>query len=336
MELGVSYFGNRILRHFLRDLEDIKAHHCTYVVHTFSENDQIFCRQSLKEMIAATKDAGLKVWVDPWGVGRVFGGEAFSHFTATNWDAVQVANDGQLTHCANPLHPKFREFMSKWIEDAVELGADVLFWDEPHYYNPSWLGGRPGTWACTSPETRAAWDKLHPGVPFPTELTGELELARELWIREFIEFLSDKAAEMGVGNAVCFLPRNEHHPSVADNWEAIASIPTISNVGTDPYWLFSGAGRTVENYVKPMSERVMNVARAHGKDAHLWLQGFRIPTGREHELIDAVEAMAATGCRNIAVWGFDACKHLSWIRPDNPELVWETVAEAFRRVKDLQ
>ena len=45
MELGISYFGNRILRHFRRDLEDIRARHFTYVVHTFSENDQVFYKQ---------------------------------------------------------------------------------------------------------------------------------------------------------------------------------------------------------------------------------------------------------------------------------------------------
>jgi len=336
MELGVSYFGNRILRHFVRDIEDIKAHHCTYVVHTYSENDQIFCKQAVKEMIAATKDAGLGVWVDPWGVGRVFGGEAFSNFTATNPDSVQIANDGIPTHCACPNAPKFRQFMTRWVADAAEIGAEMLFWDEPHFYNPSWLGGRPGTWACRCVHCHAAWEQLHPGVAFPSEMTAELEVAREHWLQDFLRHCTAESNKVGIPSAVCFLPKNDDHPNVAENWEAVAEIPGIVNVGTDPYWLFSGGGRTIDNYVRPMSQRVVNMANQHKKASHLWLQGFKIPGGREHELIEAVEAMAATGCRNIAVWGFDACRHLSWIRPDNPDLVWKTVAEAFARVKDLK
>jgi hypothetical protein len=80
-----------MLGHFLRDLEEIRGHHCTYVVHTFNENDQAFYRETMREFVQATRDAGLKTWVDPWGVGRVFGGEAFSNFTSTNPDAVQIA-----------------------------------------------------------------------------------------------------------------------------------------------------------------------------------------------------------------------------------------------------
>lgn len=335
MKLGVSYFGNRMLRHFLQDLDDIRAHHCNYVVHCFSENDQMFYKQTMKEFFQATKDAGLRVWADPWGVGRVFGGEAFSNFTGQNPDAVQVANDGIVTHCACPNAPKFRLFMGKWIEDAAEIGADVLFWDEPHFYMPTWLGGRPGTWACTCQFCRAKWDELHPGKPFPSALTPELKAARETWLVDFLRFLTEKTHAVGLPSAICLLPMHEAHAGASEDWEKIASLPHVSIIGTDPYWLFAGHTKTIENFVRPHTEKVMALAKRHRLEPQMWLQGFKVPAGREEELLRAVQVFAEAGCRNIAVWGFQACGHISWIRPDNPRKVWEVIGEAFARVKDL-
>ncbi len=45
LRTGVSYFGNRNPRHFRVDLEEIKSHHCNFIVHTFSENDQLFYKE---------------------------------------------------------------------------------------------------------------------------------------------------------------------------------------------------------------------------------------------------------------------------------------------------
>ena len=45
--------------------------------------------------------------------------------------------------------------------------------------------------------------------------------------------------------------------------------------------------------------------------------------------------MVECGIRNIAVWGFDACRHISWIRPDNPDLAWAKIKEAYAVVRHL-
>lgn len=335
MELGVSYFGNRILKHFLEDLKDIKAHHCTYVIHTFSENDHLFYKESMREIVQATKDAGLGVWVDPWGVGRVFGGEAFSNFTGQNPDSVQIANDGIPTHAACPNAPKFREFMAKWIDDAKYIGAEVLFWDEPHFYLPSWLGGRPGTWACTCQHCRAKWEERHPGTAFPTEITPEFLDAREDWLFDFLQFLINRTAEAGLKNALCLLPHDDAHKGAAENWEKAARMDNIDIIGTDPYWCFDHVDRGVVEFVTPFTQKLMKVAKEHNLHAHMWLQGFRIPDGREEELRTAMKIFVDEGCRDIAVWGFLACKHISWIRPANPDLVWQIVGEEFGKIKEL-
>ena len=148
MKLGASYFGNRIVRYVAQDMKNMVDHHCNYVIHTFSENDFHFYRGTMKEIVKVSHDAGLGVYIDPWGVGKVFGGEAFSDFVMNNPQALQVLSDGKPVGVACLNHPDFRAFMKDWIDAAVETGADCLFWDEPHFYLPSWMGGRQNTWGC--------------------------------------------------------------------------------------------------------------------------------------------------------------------------------------------
>ena len=70
IKTGVSYFGNRNPRHFISDLEEILTHNCNFIVHTFSENDQQFYKETMREMVSMSKDAGLECYVDPWGHSR--------------------------------------------------------------------------------------------------------------------------------------------------------------------------------------------------------------------------------------------------------------------------
>ncbi|MCL4396290.1 MAG: hypothetical protein M1482_16070 [Chloroflexi bacterium] len=76
METGIAYFGNRMPKHLVEDINDIAEHGCTYMVHTFSENHWMYYHRTMQEIFEVTHRAGLEAWVDPWGVGHIFGGEA--------------------------------------------------------------------------------------------------------------------------------------------------------------------------------------------------------------------------------------------------------------------
>src|SRR6266705_2044410 len=97
MQFGVSYFGVRNPQHFQRDLDDIACLGFTYIVFTFSEEDQRFYQASLTEFVRRTHQQGLKAYVDPWGVCGVFGGEAFS---------ARAARSIFVPHMGNPSPPQ--------------------------------------------------------------------------------------------------------------------------------------------------------------------------------------------------------------------------------------
>lgn len=148
---GVSYFGTRDPRHVRRDMADIAAHHCTFVVHTYSEEDSAFYSKAMKEVVAISHEEGLSVWLDPWGVGGVFGGEAFSRFVMEHPEACQYLADGTEVAAACLNREAFRDFIKKWIDSAAETHADGLFWDEPHFFIPRavWSGTqKKKEWAC--------------------------------------------------------------------------------------------------------------------------------------------------------------------------------------------
>lgn len=331
MKLGCSYFGNRILKHVKADMKELADFGCTYVVHTFNENDLLFYRKGMSEIVEASHEAGLEVHIDPWGVGKIFGGEAFSNFVMQNVDAMQMVSDGKPTGAACPNHESFRAFMREWVDAAAETGADVVFWDEPHFYLPGWMGGRPDTWGCCCQVCRTKFSETR-NKPFPSSEDGDFRQFKEDCITEFLNEMVAYANKAGKRNALCVLPLRSAEHSTA-NWERLASIPHLDIFGTDPYWY--AFKKDMREFVGDSSRLVKEICDKRNLEAQVWLQGYLVPSGREQELVDAVELMAQCGVRNIAVWGFDACRHISWIRPDNPDLAWDKIKEGFRKVKAL-
>src|ERR671915_565871 len=90
---GCSYFGVRIPRHVERDLDDMVRRGFGGVLHTFSENDLAYYRDTMKRIVELSHERGLEVQMNPWGVGRTFGGEAESRFLAFRPDVWQVLDD---------------------------------------------------------------------------------------------------------------------------------------------------------------------------------------------------------------------------------------------------
>ncbi len=94
VETGISYFSSRTLRYVQGDLEDMVAHHCTYVVHCLTETDLLFYRETMQEIVEATHEAGLDAWLDPWGVAGVFSGDqvaAWSYDATGSMSALRPA-----------------------------------------------------------------------------------------------------------------------------------------------------------------------------------------------------------------------------------------------------
>ncbi len=357
VQAGVSYFSGRDLRHVRQDLADMVEHGCSYVVHCLTETDLLWYRGTMKEIAAATRDAGMEVWTDPWGVGAVYSGETLTEFPARHPEALQVLSDGSTVPAGCPNHPETRQLFREWLECAAEIGTDVVFWDEPHFYSTVAHFDFSGRWACRCGCCTAAFREWA-GKEMPLELTREVLQFRE---RSLLDLLTEGAAAargMGLRNALCLIPTDyaavgldelaakvrgwwaklgAKFPPDIDNpwiewgitdWTSAAAIPDLDIFGCDPYWY--ALQTDVTSLVPNFSREAIRVARAAGRQSQIWVQAFSAPAGREEEMRTAVEIAAAEGADYIAAWSYAGTGSMSRIRCERPEVAWQVLGEAFR------
>jgi N-acetylmuramic acid 6-phosphate etherase len=318
---GCSYFGVRIPRHARRDLEDIAARGYTAVLHTFSENDLAYYRGTMAELVASSHDLGLEVQMCPWGFGRTFGGEAESRWVTLHPEGCQVLDDGRrvATGCLN--NPAYRGFCREWADAALEAGTDYVFWDEPHWTVPEHVGVEAGRWACHCDVCRERF-----GGELPPELTPEVLAFREASLVDFLREMTAHVESRGGRSTVCLLPLTEGAHGVQD-WDAVASLPGVAVLATDPYWknFDESAGEFVGRFARLLSE----TAARHGVRAQLWLPSFGLTREDIPDLEAAVEATRAAGIDDVWTWAYEACGHMTALATPDAPLVWEAVTRAL-------
>ncbi|MFQ5649490.1 MAG: hypothetical protein ACE5IY_06070 [bacterium] len=328
VKTGISYFGNRNPDHFKRDLEEILRHSCTYVVHTFSENDQQFYKEAVTELVALSEEAGLECYLDPWGVGRVFGGETYSGFALRNLDTLQILPDGKPAPAVCFNHPRFRQFMLAWIADGAEMGAQVLFWDEPHFFINLQEKDRFDLWYCRCDCCQAKFQQSFSGA-IEKASHEEIKQFREACVVEFLTELCDATRAKGMRNAVCLLPFKDAGIGLSD-WSRVAAIDSVDIFGTDPYWMFFN--QEVEPFVREFSREVVGLCRQFDKEAQIWIQAYKIISGREGELKQAISVAYAEGVRNFAAWSYYGNAYMSYNRSENPARVWDVIGEVYEKL----
>src|SRR5262249_47631240 len=155
---------------------------------------------------------------------------------------------------------------------AAEMGARVLFWDEPHFWvdweHPDEL------WSCVCALCQDAYrDRFHQRMP--ATLTEEVRQFREETLLDLLTGLCRAGHRAGLRNARCLLPSDlpahgfveaerrraarlnrrrvangqpplegvppaVRHFGIGD-WDAAAAIPDLDIFGCDPYWLIFSA-----------------------------------------------------------------------------------------------
>ncbi len=336
METGISYFGSRLTDHVFSDLEKIKSAGCTYVVHTFSEEDLNFNFNNMVEIVAKTKDLGMKAHIDPWGIAGIFGGETFSYFVATKLNVRQIISDsGKSAALACLNHPELRNFMKKWIDAAIDIGADTIFWDEPHFYIPGWFGSKDpvNIWGCKCDVCEYLYKQQY-GENMPEEENDSVRDFKHRCLINFISEMCEYSAKKGVENTLCMLPNEQIRDS--GFWEDVAKIPFLHGFGTDPYWITrkkADLNFDIEKYVRPFCRKVKKVADENKLRGHIWIQNFSIPAGWEKDIETVIDIVVSEGINDIAAWSYYGSKGMSVLRSDRPETVWQSLKSSYLKLQ---
>jgi N-acetylmuramic acid 6-phosphate etherase len=160
----------------------------------------------------------------------------------------------------------------------------------------------------------------------PAELTTEVRVFRERCLVEFLGELTAYVASLGGRSTVCLLPHTGGSLGVAD-WSAVARLPGLATLATDPYW--KAFGEPSGPFVTEFSERAAQQAAAAGIEAQIWIQGFRLGPEDGDDIRTAVAAARAAGVDDLWTWGYEACGHMSYLGTRDPERVWEVLCEAL-------
>jgi N-acetylmuramic acid 6-phosphate etherase len=325
MTVGASYFGSRILRHVARDMEDLARRGFTGVLHTFSENDLAYYRETMARIVEASHAAGLEVQIAPWGVCQMFGGEAESRFTARHPEVGQVLESGRTTPSGCPNNPRVRAFLRDWAYAAVETGADRIFWDEPHWVHPEHFGLPAEHWGCRCDACRTLYRELGSGE-MPTELTDEVLAFRESSMVDFLGELVAHVSAQGARTTVCLLPLTGGVHGISD-WSRVAGLSGLDTLATDPYWkVFS---EPVEPFVSEYARRLGELGERHGVGAQLWIQGFGLDPADADDVATAVRVARDEAIDDLWTWGYEAGGHMSSLGGSNPDVVWEVLSGAL-------
>ena len=332
MIAGVSYFGVRTPKHALSDMADIKAAGFNGVLHTWSEEDLQYYFDSMKEIVDGSAATGLKVYVNPWGVGRVFGGEAYSELTARNHDLCQIGLDGKPKVAACPNHPEFRAYMHRWIETVCSTKVDTIFWDEPHFYFEK---GGLSNWSCRCEKCQAAF-KARFGYEMPAAAFGKMTPDEARDVKQFredslIDFLKEMTEDVharGKRNCVCMLP--PWFPAGLDDWSRVACLESVDEIASDPYWEKGASEEWVREKYAETARRLVDVAAKYGKAAQMWVKAYQIEAGRENDLSIAVAESRAAGIENIFAWSYRGTETLSWLKSDRPDEVTKSFRNALK------
>jgi len=319
---GCSYFGVRIPRHVRRDMADLAARGYTGVLHTFSENDFAYYRETMAEIVAASHAEGLYVQASPWGLGRTFGGEAESRWVAFHPEESQVLDDGRHVAAACLNSPAYRDFCKEWADWVLECGVDSVFWDEPAWVVPEHVGvDDPARWTCRCEHCAERF-----GGPVPAELTPEVTRFRQESVVGFLRELVGHVVSRGGANTICLLPATEGTQGLAD-WDEVAAIRGLATLATDPYWKHWGepAGPFVQRFARLLRE----TADRHGVGAQLWVPSFGLDRDDIPDLEAALEGAREEGVDDLWTWGYEACGHMSHLATPDAPLVWEAVSAAL-------
>ncbi|MCB9496545.1 MAG: hypothetical protein H6686_06635 [Fibrobacteria bacterium] len=323
MKTGFSYFGVRRPEHVRRDMAEMASEGANRVLHTWSEDDLSYYRDTMGEIVRVSRSEGLEVYVNSWGVGRVFGGEALSELVAKNPGSNQVLSTGEAMPAICPNHPAFQDYMDGWIDAVCATDVETVFWDEPHFY---FRKGRGGEWACRCAVCRSLFREWT-GHDMPAVADGEVSKFRQDRLLGLLGRWSHRVRKAGKRNCICLLP--DHFDAGLPDWASVAALPGVDELACDPYWEESHGEDHVRGEYALYASRLVELCSRHRLEPQMWMKLYRIKAGTEHFAPLAAELSFQAGIRNLMAWSWRSSEWLSWLRSDDPAKAHSSMVRAF-------
>lgn len=336
-QTSISYYGLNYVEHAEQDFKEMKEHGCTTVILAVTEFDFNFWHPNIPKIVDAAHKVGLRAIIDPWGIGKYFGGEQVSLFLQNNVDNRQVSamtGEKLLGACFNT--PSFRDYFQNFcLSLARETDADGFFWDEPHYALPksyaSITGGAGEDWACRCPVCMRLFENYY-GYEMPRLMTDDVKQFRWREAMVILEETSRKIKDIKPQMEItCCVHATINSYYVCehrgyDNWDMVAACPWFDVFST-----------TIINWELPhtffetITRRTVEVAQKYGKQSERWLMGYYKQPADFSQIERVVDLYVAEGVDRLAAWTYRGGYGTVLAAPDALKL-WDRIGENYKRV----
>lgn len=167
----------------------------------------------------------------------------------------------------------------------------------------------------------------------PRELTKDVIEFRQKCIINFLREISDtvKKVDSKKKVTVCLLPTFDVKIGIP-NWERVAEINSIDMLATDPYWIGRKSFEEGIKWFENMVDNLIDLAKKYDKLTQVWVQAFKVPSGREWEVVKGIELAASKNVYSIFVWCYRAGMD-SILASGNVAKLWSLICEAFRKIQ---
>lgn len=336
-QTAVSYYGFNYVEHAENDFKEMVNHGCTTVVLAITEFDMDFWFPSINPIIKKAKELGLKVILDPWGIGKYFGGEQVSLFLQNN------INNRQVSALTEEILPyacfntnAFRDyFQGLCLKLAKETNADGFFWDEPHYALPksyaSITGGAGDDWTCKCSVCQKKFLTYY-GYEMPKVINNDVKQFRWREALFLLEDTSRKIKEINKNYEITMCVHatiNTYYVTELrgyDNWDMIASSPYFDVFST-----------TILNWQLPMSffkeitRATVQVAKKYGKKSERWIMNYYKQPEDFKQMDEVIDLYEALGVDRLAAWTYRGGYGTVLSAPDALKL-WDRLGDNYKRV----
>jgi hypothetical protein len=146
---------------------------------------------------------------------------------------------------------------------------------------------------------------------------------------DFLKWAFRRVVEHGKPNVLCLVPDHLSQCSKA-GVQSFADSGLV-NLGTTPFWLLRG--EELETCIAEKGSIVTSAAGDCGIESHIWIQGFKVPSGREPEITQAVISAARLAPEIIAIWGFEGCAAMSSLACERPDMAWRCFLKGMHSVR---
>ncbi|MBF0432908.1 MAG: hypothetical protein HQK83_16605 [Fibrobacteria bacterium] len=327
MKIGVAYIGVRDPDRIQHDLEFLVSRGYTYILLPYSEEDFLYYKETMREIIDITHACGLEIYVSPCGIGRVFDGEAFSELAGRNpsWAQVNNHDHSMVASCIN--NKDFHEYMRSWVEEVCSTEADSILWDNPHFYSDE----GDENWCCRCEACHKLFRRKTNHL-MPNSLTKSVTEFRISSIYEFLAEMTGLVHTKGKTNAVCFKLDNDE--SSINMCEEIAELPTVDELGVKPYWAQGEKLANISKHYREASKKLLMVCKKFEKEPLVMVKNFSIQKNNELSVAEATYAAYNEGIRNILSMAYKGSYSMSALRSDDADKVWQIQTEAFAECHD--